>query len=283
MKKVIVSSLVILGAIFLSGCNQQPVGGPIGSSPQPSTGLTLPDLSGNISSGTLSAEPKKSNFSEISQADQTRIKEIFTGVLQNTISVTPSLKNEFKSIFKKYNATDAEITDFATYGPAFMANYQRLFFTDASQAVSSGAPVKSYERLNLEKEAVSRGLMTSERVIANDEEMKLIASHRPVIGSDGRQIVFSEEIIRSSLDGINAKLDMLNQLFFTSASLKNNDEPSVSKNAALDKSCEDTHGPSIYKLMPGSDGGAYCDCKPGYTLKPMKTAEGVLSSWCTKI
>lgn len=274
MKKVIVLSSVILGAIILSGCDQQPVG----ISPPPP-----PDFSGNISSGTLPAQPNKSNFSEISQADQTRIREIFTGVLQNTISVTPSLKNEFKSIFEKYNATDAEITDFATYGPAFAVNYQKMFFIDASQAVSSGTPVKSYERLNLEKEAVSRGLMTTERVTANNEEMKLIASHQLVTGSDGRQIIFTKEIIQSSLNGINAKLGMLSQLLSTSAQLKADDGLPVSKNAALDKGCEDIHGPSIYKLMPGSEGGAYCDCKPGYILKPIKTADGVLSSWCTKI
>lgn len=149
-------------------------------------------------------ETNKLNFKEITQIDQTRMKNIFMGVMQNTISVTPNLKSELRNIFTKYNTTDEEINDFATYGPTFLANYQRLFFTDALQAISSEVPVKSYERLNLEKEAISRGLMTFERAEANDSEMKLIASHQPVIGSDGRQIIFTAAIISSTLNNINS-------------------------------------------------------------------------------
>ncbi len=48
-----------------------------------------------------------------------------------------------------------------------------------------------------------------------------------------------------------------------------------------DKNCEKLHGPSVYKTNPQSlGGGAYCDCKPGYTLKLTKLSDGTPSSWC---
>lgn len=159
----------------------------------------------------LSQLPVKNNptFSEISQTDQARLREIFTGVMQNTIPVTPDLKNEVKTIFKKYNATDAEQTDFIFYGPYFVANYQGLFYTDALRAVSSGVPVKSDDRLNLEKEALSRGLITAERIKLNDEEMNLIANHQAVVGSDGKQIVFTADIIKSTMKNIGLVTDRI--------------------------------------------------------------------------
>ena len=143
-----------------------------------------------------------STFSEISLADQNRLREIIVGVMQNTIPVTESLKNELKTIFAKYNTTDEEKTDFFLYGPYFASNFQGLFYTDALQAVSVGYPVKSVERSNLEKEALSRGLMTSERVEANDELMKSIASHQPITGPDGRQIIFTEDVIKDTMKNI---------------------------------------------------------------------------------
>ena len=143
--------------------------------------------------------PSNPNFSEISQVDQSWMREIITGVIQNTTKVTPMLKNELRGIFKKYNMTDVEIDNFASYGPALAVVYQAYFFLDALQAVSSGNPVKSDARLNFEKEALSRGQMTSERIKMNDEEMKLIASHQPVIGLDGKKYIFTEENINSTL------------------------------------------------------------------------------------
>lgn len=154
----------------------------------------------------------KSSFDEISQVDQARMNEILTGVMQDTIPVTSDVKNELRGIFAKYRATDAEVNDFATYGPALMVNYQKLFFADALQAVTSGVPVKGSERLDLEKEAISRGLLTNERVVATDKEMNLIASHQPVVGSDGRQIIFTVDSINSTLsniDSIAARIKLL--------------------------------------------------------------------------
>ena len=146
----------------------------------------------------------ESTFSKISLVDQNRMKEIITGVMQNTIIITPEIKTEFKNIIKKYNATDAEINDFVEYGPYFMVEYQTLFYSDALQSVLTGAPYKSNDRLNFEKEALSRGLMTSERVKANDQTMVLIASRQPITKPDGSQVYFTEDNIRSTLK------DMLN-------------------------------------------------------------------------
>jgi cytoskeletal protein RodZ len=153
-----------------------------------------------------------STFNKISQADQDRMKEIILGVMQNTIPVTPDLKNELKNIFAKYNATDAEINDFATYGPAIAVIYQKLFFTDALQSVSSGIPVKSSERLNFETEALSRGLMTSERIQSTDEEMKLIANHQPITGLDGKEVILTADAIKSTLNNIDSTASRLQSL-----------------------------------------------------------------------
>ena len=154
----------------------------------------------------------ESSFSQISQADQTRMREIIAGVIQNTIQVTPAIKSELLSIFAKYNTTDAEVRAFATYGPALSVNYQRLFYTDALQAVSTGYPVKSSERLTFEKEVLSRGLMTSERITANDKTMSKIASHQPIVGSDGQQGIFTTDIINDVLNNLDSAGARLNSL-----------------------------------------------------------------------
>jgi hypothetical protein len=153
-----------------------------------------------------------STFNEMSQADQDRIKEIILGVMQNTIPVTPDLKNEFRNIFAKYNTTDAEINDFATYGPAIAVNYQKLFFTDALRAVSSKIPVKSSERLNFENNALSIGLMTPERIQSTDEEMKLIANHQPIIGLDGKEVLLTADAIKITLNNIDSIASRLQSL-----------------------------------------------------------------------
>lgn len=255
-----------------------------GSSPAPLTG-TPPTPVGTTfmptpATPTTPGAVTGSSFSQISQVDKTRMTEIITGVMQNTVQVTPAIKSEFSSIIAKYNATETEVYDFAVYGPAFAANYQRLFYTDALQAVSTGSTVKSSERLTLEKEAVSRGLMTSARVESNDNEMNLIASHKPITGSDGRQVVFTVDNITSTLDNIGLITARLNSLWDPSSQAA--DQP-VSEVSSLDKGCEDLHGPSVYKSIPASQGGgSYCDCKPGYVLRPAPAADGSPSSWCFK-
>jgi len=157
--------------------------------------------------------PNNSTFDQISQVDQSRMKDIIMGVIQNTISVTPELKKELRDIFKKYNMTDTEIDNFATYGPAFAGIWNQHFFLDAFEAVSSGTPVKSDERANLEKEALSRGLMTTERIKLNDEKMILIASHQPVAGLDGKEIILTVDNIKSNIDNLSLIVDRLVLLF----------------------------------------------------------------------
>ncbi len=154
-----------------------------------------------------------SRFAQMSQIDQTRISEIITGVIQDTTPITPDLKFELRSILKKYNVTDEEIYDFIYYGPALSAFYQGYFFADALQSISSGSPVKSNDRLNFEKEALSRGLMTSERIKLNDREMDLIARRQPVTKFDGSQVIFTENNIRSSVQNISLVIDRLISLF----------------------------------------------------------------------
>lgn len=177
----------------------------------PSPSSPLPNAQEKI----LTQLPPQDNstFSQISLADQSRMREIITGVIQNSILVTPEINNELKNIFKKYNATEEEINSFSIYGPAFAVAYQQSFFIDAFQAVSSRIPVKSKERLDIEKEALSRGLITTERINANDEEMRLIASHQPITGADGKQVIFTEDNIMSTINNLGLVVDRLVLLF----------------------------------------------------------------------
>lgn len=154
-----------------------------------------------------------STFNQISQVDKTRMTEIITGVIQNTTPITPEIKKEIKDIFKKYNTTDTEIKDFSIYGPVFMANYQKLFYTDALQAVSTGISVKSNERLNLEKEALSRGIMTAERIKTNNETMGMIASNQSIINSSGQGVLFTTDNIKSTLNDIDSMTERFKSLF----------------------------------------------------------------------
>ena len=157
-------------------------------------------------------EKNNLNFSQITQEDQNRLKEIFVGVIQNTIPVTQNLKDEVKNIFKKYNATQADIENFSNYGPAFASIYQGHFYFDALQAVSSGLPVKSEVRRTMEAEALSKGLFTPERIKLNDATMLSIANHQPVAGPNGSQIIFTSENINSTITNIGAMADRLQSL-----------------------------------------------------------------------
>ena len=195
---LILGVIVISGGYYLFSSGKQNFNST--STPTPAPAST-PVLS-NISS-----------FGQISQADKTRMSEIIIGVMQNTTSVTQEIKNELKGIFKKYNTTDEEIDNFSVYGPAFALIYQQYFFIDALQAVSNGVPVKSDERLNTVKEALSKGLMTIERVKLNDDEMRLIANHQPVISSDGRQVIFTAETIQTTINNLGLVVDRLVLLF----------------------------------------------------------------------
>lgn len=150
--------------------------------------------------------------SEMSQTDKQRIKEIMDSVMQNKITITPELKNEFKSILAKYNTTDSEMNYFANEGTVLMTTYQNLFFNDALKSVSTNKPVKSSERSALEKELLSKGLITTERIDSNNREMSLIASHKPVINSDGNEIVFTKENITETLNNIESSVSRLKQL-----------------------------------------------------------------------
>lgn len=149
---------------------------------------------------------------EISVTDQKRINDILTGVMQDELSVTNELKTEIKGIFKKYGTTEEELRDFIFYGAPFAAYYQTLFFNDALKSLSLGYAIKSTERLEVEQKGLSKGLMTSERIKINDEEMGLIAKRLPVTRSNGQSVVFTEELIKSTLQNINSVTDRLSEL-----------------------------------------------------------------------
>ena len=140
------------------------------------------------------------NWSMISQTDQSRMKEIMVGVMQNTVAVTPEIKQELFSIFRKYNLTDKEIEDFGMYGPAMAVNYQRVFFDDALLSLRSGTSVKSKERSDYESELLKRGLITKERLQKNDADMYAIANSQPMIGSVS---VLTIDDINQTINNIN--------------------------------------------------------------------------------
>lgn len=238
-------------------------------------------FSNNQIDSNYNNEAKKSNFDSMSQSDRDRLSTIINGVIQNSISVTPELKQEVRNIFKKYNVTDKELEDFSLYGTAFPVIYQTYFYADALSTIEKGIPVKSEDRKNIEIEALSKGIIKQDRINTNDQMMVSISKGESVIGSNGKQVIFTESNIRESLNNFVTIVTRLNSLYSESDNTVENTTITNNEISIEDKNCEELHGPSVYKKNPSSiGGGAYCDCKPGYTLKITKLSDGTPSSWC---
>lgn len=278
MKKIIILSSMILGVIFLTGCGQQPAG--LTSTTKSSLIEQQPTIS-TTQTGCL-----HTNMVKFSVTEEARLKEIMVSVMQGDINMpTPLIYEEFWSIMDKYGRLCEEDITLTKDSIAATSECNKLFYQDALISLRTGKSYKSAQRLNCENKTILALLPTDKanaKIKANEDLMLRITNGQPIATATG-SIVFTKETIQSTLNDISTKLEGLNRLFSKSVPSKSNSKQLDSEKAVLDKGCEDIHGPSVYVSIPKSDGGgAYCDCKPGYILKPMKTAEGVLSSWCVK-
>lgn len=211
------------------------------------------------------------HFSDI---ENSRMKEIMVSVMQGDINMpTIAIYNEFWSTMFSHGRLCQEDLTLTRDGLALASECNKLFYQDALISLHTKEAYKSSERLNCEDKT---------RVKANAELMLSIATGQPIRTANG-SVVFTEEVIQTSLNDINKKLEGLDRLFSSIAPPEPvSKQPVLGSSTPEDKSCEATHGPSVYVLNPASTGGgAWCDCKPGYESKLISTADGP-SSWCFK-
>lgn len=260
--------------------------------------ISLNQSTDNQESGTYYPTQKNdclhTSAIKFSITEESRMKEIMLSVMQRDDMPTLAIYNEFWTIMNRHGKLCEE--DIALTKNVFNASAEcnKLFYQDALLSLRAGQAYKSPQRLDCENKTI-RALLTADKAAAriktNEESMLKIANGDP-IGTATGNIIFTEEIIQATLDDIDAKLERIDMLFATTPPLfsdntptQSNEEPSlhITRNPALDKQCEEEHGPSVYKSVPQSlGGGAYCDCKTGYILKPMVDNYGRQSSWCVK-
>ncbi len=136
----------------------------------------------NRNNPTTTKPLDNARFVYMFQVDQDRIKEIVTGVAEDTTPATKEMKQELKTIFAKYNMTDEEIGYFKTFGSGFIwPNYDTLFFIDALESFKSGVPVKSEARRNLEELGLTFKTMTTDMIKNSDQEIEKIAKKEPAL------------------------------------------------------------------------------------------------------
>jgi cyclophilin family peptidyl-prolyl cis-trans isomerase/phage shock protein PspC (stress-responsive transcriptional regulator) len=222
---------------------------------------------------------------QFSATEESRMKEIILSVMQgNADMLTPVIYDEFWSIMNRHGKLCEEDIVLTKDSFAAATVCMKLFYLDALQSLNAGRAYKSDQRLDCENRTILALLPADKaaaRIKANDELMLKIANKQPVETATGN-VVFTKEMIESTLADMNAKLERFDKLFTQNAPPIGY-EQFASENSALDEQCEKDHGPSVYKSLPDSaGGGAYCDCKPGYTLKPMMLDNGTPSSWCVK-
>lgn len=212
---------------------------------------------------------------QFSTTEESRLKEIMISVMQGNADMpTLAIYNEFWSIMFSHGRLCQE--DLALTRDTFALGVEcsKLFYQDALVSLRRNTVYRSPEGLACEDKT---------RMVTNEKLMARIVNGVSVETASGN-VIFTEGTIQSTIKDIGIKLDGLDRLFSSSAPLvRSNQSISASASPTLeDKSCEDTHGPSVYILNPASSGGgAWCDCKPGYVSKLIRTANG-MSSWCFK-
>lgn len=150
----------------------------------------------------------------LSPVDQAHTKAIIVSVMQDPTQPTLATRQEFWQLIDPSGQTlsNDQINRLAD-AFAGLAEYQRYFWQDASVSLSTGQPYKSQDRQNYEYQLLQIGVMTAERQASNDVLMAHIAAQEPVGGATGTNVVFTQQIIESTLSGINAMLQRITLLF----------------------------------------------------------------------
>lgn len=151
----------------------------------------------------------KSLSTEVSGA---RFEQIIKGVVQDENYLTPQIHQEFWGMINREGISSAQIRDLRDKMTGLLTVYQPLFWKDAVESLKTGQPCKSPERDEYEKNMLRKGLMTNERIRANDLMMAKIAA-REAVTRDGQSIVFSEDTIEQMLLNIQQVIKRQEQLF----------------------------------------------------------------------
>jgi len=232
-----------------------------------------------------------SNMIKFTSIEESRMKEIMKSVLQGGIDMpTITIYNEFWSIMNRHGRLCEEDLALTREGIASEVECTALFYQDALQSLLKGKSYKSSQRISCESKTILALFSADEanaRLRANEELMFRIANRQSITTPSG-DVVFTEKMIQSTLNDLNARLERVNKLFSTTSPSFNSQklfeqeiDQLISEDSKINnKLCEEQHGPSIYKSMPG--GGSYCDCKPGYVLRPIMDGKRIVSSWCVK-
>ena len=147
----------------------------------------------------------------MSQVDKDRLQEIIEKVIDEKISVTDSLRKEFRGIFIKCNTTEKDITWYEVFGPSVIYNYQSLFFPDVLESFKAGIPIKSKERQTFEDLVVSNGSVPIETIQDFNSDIKKIIKGEPV--NPVTKMIFTKQMIIDFLADNQKTLSRLNELF----------------------------------------------------------------------
>ena len=199
------------------------------------------------------------NMVQFSTTEESRMKEIILSVMQgNADTLTPVIYNEFWSIMNRHGKLCEE--DIASTKDSFAAATActKLFYLDALQSLNTGRVYKSVQRLDCENKTILALLPADKaatRIKANDELMFKIASKQPVDTATDN-VIFTKEMIESTLVDMNAKLERFDKLFTqnsppTSASVnsQNGQSPEVieKEQATSQEDAPDLTEEEIYK------------------------------------
>jgi len=146
------------------------------------------------------------------QPPTARFEQIIKGVMQDESFRTAQVHQEFWSMLTVGGASVAQIRDLRDKMTGMLTVYQPVFWQDALESLRTGQPYKSVQREDYEKNLLAKGMITIERIRANDVTMAKIAA-REAITRDGQSIVFNEDMIEPMLATIQQVVKRVDQLF----------------------------------------------------------------------
>ena len=148
---------------------------------------------------------------KVDSADKQRVREIMLEVAKSGYC-SASLKHEFWQVLSEYGHVAEEASAFLEI-ERDDRRATRLFWEDALWAVTKHSPFKSLEREAIEKDLVSRGIMTEFQREQNEQHIDTIVAGHPVVFPDGRERVLTESDIRAILANIEQAQDALRELW----------------------------------------------------------------------
>jgi hypothetical protein len=152
---------------------------------------------------------------QLSAVDESRINEIILSVMQGGVGMpTAVMHSELWSILDQQGELCEEDIALTRETMTVAMECNRHFYQDVLYALHTGVPHKSSQRLDCENTIVAllSADEASERISENENLMRKIIQGQPISTASG-DVVFTEEVIESTLRDIEAKLGRINNLF----------------------------------------------------------------------